>query len=236
MNINDFVVAIESVNIDKFDEKHSIYINGVKYYPLYIILYANKSILGDAIRAVTKEGYSHSSLSFDTSMSEIFTFGNRIISDPLGREKRTFGASIETFDKHNSGKFRYPAFSKVQIHCIYFTEEEMTNAKLYVESIFNHPDDYAYNKLGLIKYAFGKPSESETKMFCSQFVSSVLKIGANLTRQASLYSPVGLLDIDNILYVWEGFIGNFDKKEIDRRMQRIQSNVIKHKLVAEKSV
>lgn len=227
--------AIESVTVESFDEKHSILLDGIKYYPLYIILYQNKSVLGDAIRAVTREEYSHSSISFDTSMDVIYTFGNRIKVDPLGREKRTIGASIETFNKQMSGKFRYPAFSKVQIHCIYFTEEEMNNVKAYVETIYSHPDDYKYNISGLIKYVFGKSSESETKMFCSQFVSSVLSMGAKLNRPTSMYSPVGLLDIDNIIYVWEGFIGNFNKKEIDRRMEHVMHNVFKHKLVAVKN-
>ena len=235
MDINEFMRAIESVSIDNFDERHSVYIDGIKYYPLYIILYRNKSILGDTIRAVTKEEYSHSSIAFDTNMNQIYTFGNRIVTDAFGREKRTFGASIETLDKQSAGKFRYPAFSKIQIHCIYFTEEEMDNIKAYVVNIFNHPDDYKYNISGLVKYAFGKPSESETKMFCSQFVSSVLKIGANLNRETSLYSPVGLLEIENIIYVWEGFIGNFNKKEIDRRMSKISENVYRNKLVAVKS-
>lgn len=79
MNINLFIRALESFQLPVFDNPHSVLINDKKYFPLYIILYANKGMVGDAIRSFTKEPYSHSSISFDTSMTNIYTFGQRVI-------------------------------------------------------------------------------------------------------------------------------------------------------------
>lgn len=81
MDLISFMKALEAFQPPVFDDNHSVELNDKKYFPLYIILYANKGIVGDAIRNFTKEPYSHSSISFDTSMNTIYTFGQRIILD-----------------------------------------------------------------------------------------------------------------------------------------------------------
>ena len=237
MDLISFMKALETFQPPVFDDNHSVELNEKRYFPLYVILYANKGIVGDVIRNFTKEPYSHSSISFDTSMNNIYTFGQRIVlndgtSDPNSYTKK-MGASIESFTKC-IGKFSYPSFAKVAIYVTYFSEENMNLVKQYVNAIFSNPDNYKYNATGLVKYALGQSSESETKMFCSQFVANILKIGGiNLTKQSSLYSPYSLIKSENIIDVWTGFIGNYDKKIADKRMNYIKKNVTQRGLINE---
>lgn len=240
MNINLFIRALESFQLPVFDNPHSVLINDKKYFPLYIILYANKGMVGDAIRSFTKEPYSHSSISFDTSMTNIYTFGQRVILSTGGGQNnnektitKKLGASIESFTK-SIDKFSYPSFAKVAIYATYFSENNMNSIKDYISTIFSNPDNYSYNSTGLVKYALGKSSESETRMFCSQFVANILKIGGiKLEKESSLYSPYSLIKSENIIDVWTGFIGNYDKRIVDRRMKNISNNVMRLGLVNE---
>lgn len=226
MNINEFLAVLENVRID-VDNKNAVIKNGIKYLPIYIILYANKSLLGDAIRAFTKEPYSHASISFDTSMNNIYTFGNRIIKGRgQNNEKTVFGASIESF-KTKSMRFSYDSKTKYGLYVMFLQEENVEKMKYQIRKIFNNGDLYKYSISGLVKYALGQPSESETKMFCSQFVSWILSYGGvQLEKYPSLYSPYQLTQLENVIFIETGTIKDYNRNRINQKMEIIKNNFI----------
>ena len=232
--INDFSSAIESIDkykIEKFDERHSIEIDGVKYYPLFLVLYAKKALLGKIIRTFTKEAFSHISISFNTSFNTLYSFGTRLNKDENGDITKQFGFGLETFSDKYDEKVKYPSDTNILINCIYFSKEQMLSIRDYVYDMVNNAEKYKYHKMGLVKYAFGKKSGDAQHMFCSQFVAEVLKFGTPIGRDSSLYSPYGILDNDNIVRVWEGFLGNYDKKSFDMMMDGVSRYVLKNRLI-----
>ena len=212
-------VSLANANVERY--------NGKKYYPLYIVLMANKSILGDGIRAVTGEPYSHSSISFDASMQDLYTFGNKIIKKGE-YTKREFGSAREAF-RHDDLKFSYPPNTVSDIYVMFFNEKQINAMRKKVDDIFAHHDQYKYNISGLIKYVFGLPTKDPHKMFCSQFVTMILNEGKKgiLTRDPSLYSPYGITELRGIHYVYGCTIGTYDQKIVEKKTKQIFEKIVK---------
>lgn len=221
MNVHDYVYAMENVRI-RTDNNHTVVKNGTKYYPLYIVLYANKSILGDTIRKVTNEPFSHVSISFDTGLNDIFSFGISPIKGKVEGSSALYNGAVREAFKIRPGRFRYQSFIKYGLYVIFLTEDQMDRVKAKVRSVFNNREDYRFSIGGLVKYALGQESHSETKMFCSQFVSWMLSVGdVKLNRDPSRYSPYAITKLDGIMHIEDGLIGNFDRKLVDQRMDEI---------------
>lgn len=212
-------VSLANANVERY--------NGKKYYPLYIVLMVNRSPLGDGIRAVTGEPYSHSSISFDASMQDLYTFGNKIIKKGM-YTKREFGSAREAF-KHDDLKFSYPPNTGSDIYVMFFNEKQINAIRKKVDDIFVHHDQYKYNISGLIKYVFGLPTKDPHKMFCSQFVAMILNEGKKgiLTRDPSLYSPYGITELRGIHYVYGCTIGTYDQKIVEKKTKQIFERIVK---------
>lgn len=201
--------------------------NGKKYYPVYIVLMANKSALGDAIRSFTKEPYSHSSISFDAGMQDLYTFGNKIIKKGE-YTKRQFGSAREAF-KHDSFKWSYPPNTDSDIYVMFFTEKQVKNMIKTVDDIFDHHEEYKYNISGLIKYIFGLKTKDPHKLFCSQFVTLILSKGRKdlLTRDPSLYSPYGITELRGIKLVDRCTIGTYNRARVEKKTKQIFQSIVK---------
>lgn len=201
---------------------------GTDYYPLYIILMKNISPLGSVIRAYTKEEYSHSAISFDASMDDVYTFGNSVIKKPLGMQ-RSFGAAHESFRK-NSFKFSYSGKTEYSLYVMFFKKDEIDRIKKKVDEIFLHHDEYKYNVEGLISYIFNKPKTDPKKLFCSQFVALVINSGRNgiLNKDPSLYSPVGLTTIRGVCYVETGHIEDYDQYRAEKKTRAVFDSLIEN--------
>ena len=220
---DDFAYAPIKLDRDLY-EKYK----GTDYYPLYIILMKNISPLGSVIRAYTKEEYSHSAISFDASMDDIYTFGNSVIKKPLGRQ-RSFGASHESFRK-NSFKFSYSGKTEYSLYVMFFKKDEIDRIKKKVDEIFLHHDEYKYNVEGLISYIFNRPKTDPKKLFCSQFVALVINSGRNgiLNKDPSLYSPVGLTTIRGICHVETGHIEDYDQYRAEKKTRAVFDSLIEN--------
>lgn len=211
----------------KFNDRLWQSYQGKRYYPLYIGLMKNISPLGTVIRSFTKENWSHSFISFDPSMGECFTFGNKVIKKGI-INARGFGAGIESFNP-KANHFSYPPSTEYALHVMFFEESQIKAVKNTVDNIFAHREKYRYNVGGLINYIFNNPKTDPENLFCSQFVALVINSGKQgiLDRDPSLYSPGSLADLRGTFYVCNGMIKNYDKLKAEIRTKEIFNDIIK---------
>ena len=211
----------------KFNDRLWQSYQGKRYYPLYIGLMKNISPLGTVIRSFTKENWSHSFISFDPSMGECFTFGNKVIKKGI-INARGFGAGIESFNP-KANYFSYPPSTEYALHVMFFEESQIKAVKNTVDNIFAHREKYRYNVGGLINYIFNNPKTDPENLFCSQFVALVINSGKQgiLDRDPSLYSPGSLADLRGTFYVCNGTIKNYDKLKAEIRTKEIFNDIIK---------
>ena len=226
LNLKEFFTAMENVRVN-VDNKHTIRRGTETLYPVYIILYAHDSLVGKSIRRLTNQPYSHASVSFDTSMNNIFTFGNRYIyNEDKEIYYRKFGAGRESFKKID-GKWSYPPKTPYVIYCLWLPKENIDRMKKRIHEIYNKPDAYRFSYDGLVKFYLNMSSESTNKMFCSQFVASLLAYGGmDLDKLPSLYSPYQLKDIKDVRYVESGLLKDFNKAALDKKMNLVMAEYL----------
>ncbi len=205
--------------------------SGKNYYPVYIVLTANDTPLGNTIRAVTQEPYSHASISFDPSMNDMYSFGNKI-NITGNRQYNSFGSTNEMFNQKRTEKtalrISYMPKSTYGIYCIFCTEEQVKLMMSRVNAIFKHQDQYKFNIIGLVKYAFGKPSHDPYKLFCSQFVTMILNTGKNgiLDRDSSLYSPYEISELRGVQFIETGVVKDYDEKTVRIKTKEVFEDII----------
>lgn len=220
MNLTEFFAVMESIRVNT-DKKHTFSRGTDIMYPIYIILYAQNSFVSKSIRKATNTPYSHASISFDTSMQNIFSFGKLKID--MGNDKRELknGAIRESFIS-KKGMRAFPQDAKYEVYTLFVSKDNLDTIKKKVHEIFDNPDGYKFSIIGLLRYYLGMTSESTSKMFCSQFVASLLAAGnVHLDRAPSLYSPYELKDIQNVKYVDSGILKDYNRTKFDRLMDDI---------------
>lgn len=220
MNLLEFFGALENVRVD-LDRKHTVTRGTDTLYPVYIILYAQNSLVSKTIRTATKTPYSHASISFDSSMQHIFSFGKLKIREDENSRRVHNGAIRESFIS-KIGMREFPKEAQYEIYTIFIPKDNLEKMRKRIHEIFDNPERYKFSIIGLVRYYLGLVSESTSKMFCSQFVATILATGnVNLERSPSLYSPYELKDIQNVIFVERDVLKNFSRKRFDKQMDFI---------------
>ena len=216
MNISQFFDAIESVRIN-MDKNHKITKNGIDYYPVYIVLFASNNFVSKSIRAVTRAEFSHVAVSFDTSMTNLFSFGFRTNA----KDMKDCGNRRESLIVKKD-RWVYEDDTKYGVYVKFMTIDAINKMKKHIHYVYNNTEKYKFTFIGMVKYAFHIPSENTYKMFCSQFIASLFKIGGDkLDRVASLYSPEQILTIGDVHSVQTGLVKDFKRKELDANVQKL---------------
>lgn len=180
---NDDNVAIEA-KIENPDDLH----------PVYILLTHSSTFLANLIKKYTKDKYSHAAISFDPSIKKFYTFGRK--------EKGGGGFSIESPD---IDFYKQRPNVPYGIYCVFVNSEQLAKMKEKLQYFIENENKFKYHFMGLIKIAFGKSSENDTKFFCSGFVVDILQAaGISTKRSYSLYKPQDLTHIYSSYKILEG--------------------------------
>lgn len=166
---------------------------------LYIVLTQTYSILAKTIKLITKDTYSHASLSFDKKCNEMYSFGRKYRYFPF------YGI----FKKENlkEGLFKNKG-SLIAIYEINVTENQFDEAKKRVGQIKNN--NKGYNIIGLLLAKF-RIKLNRSKYYCSEFVYDVLSYkDVNLINDKDVrFKPEELIKGLNGKKIFEGEIREF---------------------------
>lgn len=172
--------------------------------PIFVVLTYTGSMMAKAIKGVTHEAYSHASISFDSTMTKMYSFGQK-----LG------GFIQESFQKGY--------FKEVEDRCTYsiyvtfVTEKQKEAMQKFADNIASMRDKYKFNMMGLFTLLMGKESNRKNEYFCSQFVAEVLSKGTDIIkRDPSLYAPMDLIRNKSFKFVSKGVLKNYDSKKVDK--------------------
>ena len=192
-----------------YDSKHT--------EPVYIVLMYTGTLLANTIKAVTKDEFSHSCISFNSKLDPMFSFGNK---------KTSYIGGEPGFVKQNTkDEFFKKKKAVYEIYVMFVSKHD--KAKM-IERLkwFREKDKYlGYDFIGLIKYKLGISSDNNLKKwFCSRFVAELLGQAENLGRDASLFSPQDFKnDLNFISLVCKGDdLYNYDYKITERNLKKIK--------------
>lgn len=195
-------------------------------YPIFIVNTYTGTTMGKIIKSYTHSVYTHSALSLDTSLENLYSFnGNNGVNKRGGFSRESLSSYID-----------YNENCKIQVNCIFVTKEDLNKVKDRLDYLMNNQKYTKYNFGNLFNIVLNKSIETgkdATAMVCSQFVSYILSVAdiRLLDKSINLITPKDLSTITNpkVYLLYEGLGINYDKNSIDRifRKLKIKSHLVK---------
>lgn len=171
---------------------------------IYLIFSKTGTWLSKTINIVTEVKYAHSSISFDDSFKEMYSFGRLNPSNPFsgGLVKESL------FD----GVYKKSTKSECLIYKVMVTEEQYKSLKDELERFLLEKDKYRYNFIGLFGVLLNKPLQRKYHYFCSQFVSELLLKSSiiKLNKCPALTQSTDLFSVNNKELYYEGYVNKYD--------------------------
>lgn len=179
--------------------------------PVFLVLSSGSSWFANAIKAVTKNEFSHAMISFNSKLDPLYSFGTRtdgklgfVINNPKDR----------VWDIEDC---------KYSVYVIYVTDKAKRAMKKRLDDFVSKEKDLKYSFKGILDIWRGKESEKDEKWFCSRFVMEIISKAQNLAKVPSLWRPGDIEQLSNISLVNRGFnFYNYDYKVTDRHIKDIE--------------
>lgn len=178
--------------------------------PVYVVMIEGKSYFSKAIRAVTKDIYSHVAISLDSELHNMYSYGIAINehSDRKGFRREDISD--------------LPIGGRIGVFAFFVSDNVYKKIVAFIDSFKENAEKTSYSFTNLITYLFNIPYNTEWKLVCSQFVDRCLQAaGINLTgKDSSQVSPSdlnkSLLHENRIYNLYEGIHSNYDAKAIQK--------------------
>lgn len=149
---------------------------------------------------MTKDEYTHSSISFQDSLQPLYSFGRKYshLSLPAGLKKESF---TEGFYK------AYP-HTKMAVYILLVSEIGYDKMIAYVKGLLEDEKKWKYSVIGLAKAKRGIKTNRDHRQFCSQFVANCLLASGEIEipTDPSLMRPMELIEIKGVTCIYKGEI------------------------------
>lgn len=113
---------------------------------VYILLTDTGTVFTKLIKLYTKKPYNHASISFDSELSEVYSFGRKTARNPF----------IGGFVKEDIRKGLFKQ-ADCAIYSFTVSEVQMQKINRYIKEIEAQKENYRYNFLGLFGFLLNKP-------------------------------------------------------------------------------
>ena len=192
-------------------------------YPVYVLCVHTGTLLANAIKKATGSHFSHCTISFDSSLKNMYSFGRKTKLTELSN------GSFVKESIHN------PPYTNegvtYALYCIPVTASQLAAMKKRLEYFVKNKTKFRYDFAGLFKNFFGIADNPEQRWFCSRFVADIINAGTEpgqkpMIREPSLMRPEDFLYTNFALYVTSGLIKEYDQILVDKvtkKLLRIES-------------
>lgn len=179
---------------------------------VYLLLTDTGSVLTKTIKLYTKKPYNHASISFDETLTQLYSFGRKKPRNPF------MGGFVK--ENINEGLFRNATCA---VYCLTVQEIDYYRMQLYINEINRHKESYRYNFIGLFAIMINKQLDRDNAFFCSEFVASVLKQcdAVHFNMPLSLIAPHDLQMLENLELVYQGKLRDYQKQTLSQHRIRM---------------
>lgn len=186
---------------------------------IYIVLTKTNTVLSRIIHLYTQSSFTHASIAFDASLSEMYSFGRKKETNPF------FGGFV-----HENPSSKMMSNAKCIIFSCDVTEEQFKLLQAEVEYYQSNKHYYKYNFLGLFSVACGLQLNRENALFCSQFVATLLdRVGLPLNGQPPcLMKPTDLTKLSFLRMYYEGNMKHYIKQYSEEEVPTLPAPTIQH--------
>ena len=194
--------------------------NDTKLRPVYVVMIEGKSYFSKAIKVLTKDIYSHTAISLDPELHDMYSYG--IATNANSSHK---GFRREDIDD-------LPIGGRLGVFVFFVSDKVYYKIEEFIDKFKNNIEKTSYSFINLITYLFNIPYNTEWSLICSQFVDRCLQAaGINLTgRDSSQVAPSdmnkALTDENRIYNVYEGLASKYKASDIKKLVNALSKKAI----------
>ena len=167
---------------------------------IYIVLTQTYTTIARIIKSITKDNYSHASISLDIKCNNMYSFGRKYIYFPF------YGIFLK--EDLRKGLFIRNKNALVAIYEIKVTKKQYNKIKDKIKEI--ELNNKGYNIIGLLLAHF-RVKLHRRKYYCSEFVYEVLsnKEIEIYNKENTLFKPEELITNNRFVKIFEGKIRDY---------------------------
>ena len=129
---------------------------------LYLVVSHSGTFISNVVRLVTRDIYSHVSISLNDQLTEMYSFGRKNAYNPfVGRYVK---------QSRYSGIFKRFSKTRVAVIKVDVPEQVYNGIKNQLEEMYVNRDQYKYNYRGLFFAALGYKKQRKNRFYCSEFM------------------------------------------------------------------
>lgn len=193
-----------------------------KKFPVLVILTIGNSPLATVIRKTTGDTFSHSSISFKTSLNPMYSFGEN--HGIPGKSNISPLPSMGFVKTHPKDILWHSDIRKVP-YSIYGTlvdYDTLNKMKNRLEFFLRNAFELKYSFSQLVRVKLNITSHSEAKWFCSRFVAEILNAGKDLPKDPSLYRPQSFTELVDMVFLHKGpDLSMYQKVPVEKALKSI---------------
>lgn len=181
---------------------------------VYIVLMRTQTFISKSIKLVTSDEYTHSSISLDKNLTNMYSFGRPFAYTPF------FARFVEEeFHKGLLGTHNYLPGIVIELEVTEYQYE-------IIQDLLNHfilnYSTYKYNYLGILYNYINKEVTSRNRFLCSEFVYYVLNESKVLdfSKSRNLVRPIDFLALEENI-IFKGDLKDFQLQENVRFSKRV---------------
>lgn len=189
-----------------------------KLLPVYVVIMHTGTTLSTMIKTAIGSEFSHASISFDSSLSNMYSFARKLSDDG----KASHSGGFRTEDIHS--KFFRDREIKYAMYVVPCTEDQIKLMKKRLEYFKKNQSKFTYDFTGLIKSYFHISDNPEYRWFCTRFVADILNAGRPTdpyVQDPFLVRPDDFQETNFAYYVTSGYLNEYDQKAVDTTTKRI---------------
>lgn len=171
---------------------------------IYIVLSHTGSMPSKLIRKVTKDYYTHVSISIDSSLTNMYSFGRKYLYTPYP------AGFVKENINHGLYKLKKNAF--ISVYKVYISKKEFKHILQIIKTFEENKNSYFYDYRGALGVYFKKNMFTENGYVCSSFVNEVLnQIGIATNKRDWEIRPQDFSSLNRCQLIYEGYSSLYNK-------------------------
>lgn len=184
-------------------------------HPVYVVLTEGSTVISSAIKTKTRSIYSHVSISLDSTLENMYSFGINDNGLKGGFRKET----IKDLDDN----------SKIRVYAFFVDSESYKKLTDMLDNLKDNIKKTTYSYSNLFTYLFNIPYNKDWSLVCSQFVDRCLKlVDMDISgKDSSLVPPSeiddGMKKSNKIYSIFYGMVKNYNSSRMNKLVDALIS-------------
>lgn len=191
--------------------------------PIFIVNSFTNTAFGKVITVWTHSEYSHTAMSFDTGLQDLYSF------NAYNGVRKLGGISKETIDSY----IKVYKDATINVRCVFVKDSDLETVQKVLDKMMTEKTNTTYGYGNIFNILLGKAkemSDDAMSMVCSQFVAYILRrADINIMdKSINLITPSDFATVNNprMYLLYSGLAREYDKKKIDRVFRKLKSKAL----------